>query len=62
MEVMLERQREGIRAYGGCYLIVSGDDWKNTKIINKLFGGRRWPPFDEDTHNSQPKTGANNGR
>jgi hypothetical protein len=58
---MLERRCAWIRAYGGCYLIVSGDDWKNTKIINKLFGGRRQPPFDEETHNNQPKTGADNG-
>jgi hypothetical protein len=29
--------------------------------MNKLFGGLRWPPIDNNAHNNQPKTGTNNG-
>jgi hypothetical protein len=29
--------------------------------MNKLFGGLRWPPIDDNTHTNQPKTGADNG-
>jgi hypothetical protein len=29
--------------------------------MNKLFGGLREPPINDNAHNNQPKTGANNG-
>ena len=45
----------GIRVYWGCFLIVSGDDWNDN-----TFHGIRLPPFDEDIHNTQPKTGCDN--
>jgi hypothetical protein len=29
--------------------------------MNKLFGGLRQPPIDNNAHTSQPKTGSDNG-